>query len=276
MFFAWTDLPRAIKTAVTISLVTCPCGIGIGIPMAQMVAQRKLLSMGIYLRDLNLLEHIQKIKTLVFDKTGTLTLAELRIKNPQEIDTLSTQDQSVLFHAAAQSQHPVSQSIYQNMITKSLPLANLQVQETAGHGLEIKFESDRYFMGRSDVNATFVFEKNGEKLIHLEFEETLLEDARPVFEYLKLQNYRLHVLSGDKIEKVASIANKLGIQESEYTAQCTPQQKEQWLQTNHPETSLFLGDGLNDSLALESALISGASLSNSLTLLHMRIFIFQP
>lgn len=275
LFFVFSDLPRAVKTAVTISLVTCPCGIGIGIPMAQMVAQRKLLSMGIYIRDLNLLEHLQKIKTLVFDKTGTLTLAELCIKNPQAIESLSLKDQSVLFHAAAQSQHPVSQAIYQHMITRSLPWEAIDVKETPGEGLDVRCGQDCYFIGKGQEQSRLIFTKNNQTLIQLEFEETLLEGAKPVFENLADQNYQIHVLSGDKSERVDEIAQKLGIKRGQYTAQCTPTQKEDWLRAHHPETTLFLGDGLNDSLALKSALISGASLSNSFNLASHANFYFS-
>ena len=275
LFFAFSDLPRAIKTAVTISLVTCPCGIGIGIPMAQMVAQRKLLAMGIYIRDLNLLEHLQKIKTLVFDKTGTLTLAELRIKNPEAIDALSLKDQSVLFHASAQSQHPISQAIYQHMITYALAWEKIEVNEIPGQGLHVECGHDRYFLGKGKDQSRFSFIKNDDNLMQLEFEETLLEDARPVFANLSKQNYQLHVLSGDKAERVEEVANKLGIQKNQYSAQCTPMQKEEWLRAHHPESILFLGDGLNDSLALKSAMISGASLSNSFNLASHANFYFS-
>jgi Cu2+-exporting ATPase len=275
LYFAFTDLERAIKTAVTISLVTCPCGIGIGIPMAQMVAQRKLLSMGIYLRDLNLLEHLSKIKTLVFDKTGTLTLSELRIKNPEELSKLSEHEKTILFNAASQSQHPVSQSIYQHLLSEDLPWKSIELNEVPGKGLDVVDGENHFFLGRSTTSEGLIFSKNQNELMKLEFEETLLEDAKPIFRSLQDHSYAIQILSGDKAEKVDQVAIRLGLAQHQYMSRCTPDQKEGWIKKNHPEQILFLGDGLNDSLALRSALISGVSLSSSLSLASNANFYFS-
>ncbi len=275
MFYVFSDVSRAIKTAVTISLVTCPCGIGIAIPMAQTIAQRKLLSMGIYLRDLNLLEHLQKIKNLVFDKTGTLTLAELKIKNANDLSKLSMQDLSVLYHATAQSQHPVSRSIYQYLVNKQMPWKDVLVSEIPGRGLQVNAEGVQYFIGRSENNRELIFTKEEQSLIHLEFEETLLNDANQVFTGLSSNGYRIQILSGDKPEKVREISKRLGLNDDQCLSRCTPQDKETWIERNNPETTLFLGDGLNDSLAMRKAKISGVALSDSLSLASNANFYFS-
>ncbi|MCC7459951.1 MAG: heavy metal translocating P-type ATPase metal-binding domain-containing protein [Proteobacteria bacterium] len=273
--FAFTDLERAIKTAVTISLVTCPCGIGIAIPMAQMFAQRRLLSMGIYLRDLNMLEHLNDIKTMVFDKTGTLTLADLRIKNPEILKNLAAHDLAVLFHASSQSQHPVSRAIYQHLVSRKIPYVEMKVIEIPGKGLDIENENTTYFLGRADTGDSLIFEKNGVKLVSLEFEETLLEDAAPIFQKLKNDGYQLQVLSGDRFEKVSAVARQLGLSSVQQLSKCTPADKEEWIRSHHPANILFLGDGLNDSLALRLAKISGVSISNSLSLASNANFYFS-
>lgn len=264
--FAFSDLERAIKTVITISLVTCPCGIGIAIPMTQMFVQRKLLSMGIYLRDLNMLEHLKEIKTMVFDKTGTLTLSELRIKNAYVLNQLDSKDLTVLFHASSQSQHPVSRAIYQHLMVQKMPWVEMKVTEMLGQGLDIELDHTKYFLGRTQAGEGLVFEKNGVELVRLEFEETLLEDATPVFQKLKNDGYQLQVLSGDHAEKVGAIATQLGLNEDQFLSKCSPKDKEHWIKTHQPERILFLGDGLNDSLALRLSKISGVSISNSLSL----------
>ncbi len=275
LFYAFRDMSRAIKIAVTISLVTCPCGIGIAIPMAQTVAQRKLLSLGIFLRDLNLLEHLKKIGTLVFDKTGTLTLAELKIKNPQDLEKLNSGDISVLFHSVAQSQHPISRTIYQYLAPRNIPWKDVTIREIPGKGLDVHSDGIDYFVGRSESNQELSFTKRGVALLDLHFEETLLEDAKPIFHHLISEGYQIQILSGDKMEKVSEIAKRLDLSPSHYQAQCTPQQKESWIKQHGPENILFLGDGLNDSLALRSAGISGVALSDSLSLASNANFYFS-
>lgn len=75
--FAGSDVSLTIKNALLPSIavicVACPCALGLATPTALMVGMGKGASMGILIKDGEMLERACKIKTCVFDKTGTLT-----------------------------------------------------------------------------------------------------------------------------------------------------------------------------------------------------------
>lgn len=266
-YWGFHDPSRIFPVLSALFIVTCPCSLGLSIPLAQAITHRLLSREGVLVRKESFFEKAQKVKKIFFDKTGTLTLSDLTLGNRTKLDLLSIKDKEILFSAAAQSRHPVSRSIFQALLTEHLSEREIKVTEILGEGLHIKTQDDSYFLGRpqdlsnsSSFEQTVVFQKNGKTLTTLFLKENYLGEARQNLDQLRKKGFELFLLSGDAKERVLSAAQELGFNQSHAFFEKKPQDKEKVIQTLGKKEGLMVGDGLNDCDALTQASLSGTPL----------------
>src|SRR5262249_25958335 len=110
-FIGWMiatgDAHFAVTTAIAVLIITCPCALGLAVPMVQVVASQGLFAQGIMAKGGGGLERLAEADHVVFDKTGTLTSGV-----PQLIDVgIDANLLAIAASMASGSHHPYSRAI---------------------------------------------------------------------------------------------------------------------------------------------------------------------
>ena len=88
---AWwwpTDPQHALMVAVSVLIVTCPCALSLATPVAMLSAAGTLAREGVLVRNLQALEALAAVDTVVFDKTGTLTHDRMTLRSVAFVDSV--------------------------------------------------------------------------------------------------------------------------------------------------------------------------------------------
>ncbi|MCB0272032.1 MAG: heavy metal translocating P-type ATPase metal-binding domain-containing protein [Bdellovibrionales bacterium] len=274
LWFAISDISHALSVAISIAVVTCPCSLGLAIPLARTIAHRLLLQEGVFIQKPYVLDHVRTIQNIAFDKTGTITMSQLVWRNVEVVDQMCLDDQKALFNAVSRSYHPASRAIYERMASLQLEVVAMDVREEVGKGLHFKYQGDSYYLGRSlhvknkeeRLEYEVQFYKGENKLKTFQFEEVIQEDMKEVLESLEKKAKHTFMVSGDQSHRVYALAKSLHFKEEHVFSQCTPDQKRSIISNISSSPTMYIGDGLNDQLALDSAKVSALSLHGRLQL----------
>lgn len=245
---------------------------------------------GILVKDGRALDMLQKVDTIVFDKTGTLTEEIPQIERVIAGDGFSTEQ--VLQYAASaeyRQQHPIAQAICNHATQQNIKLLTVTETDYAiGHGLKVVLKditdaagkeqgiligSRRFIQnagitvpepieliqqeaGEKGYSIVYVAEENGVLIGAIELRPSLRPQTRQTIQALHELGISLYIISGDQEQPTRHLAQSLGI--DHYFAETLPEGKAQHIKALQEKghTVCFIGDGINDSVALQKADVS--------------------
>ncbi len=263
------DWHASTTIAIAVLIITCPCALGLAVPIVQVVAARRLFENGIMVKDGSALERLAEIDGVAFDKTGTLTLGRPALVNADEVAPAVMR---VALGMTIGSRHPAAQAIAEAAAQRvgNVPAFD-RIEEVPGLGLEARLGADTYRLGRPDwttgqwarddasaAASISVLARNGELLAVFELEDRVRHDARETVDRMRRQDLTVEILSGDRAPVVEDLATKLGI--CDFAAGLLPAEKVAWVAAHEAagRKVLMVGDGLNDAPALSAAYVSMA------------------
>jgi Cu2+-exporting ATPase len=259
---AGADWDFALQVTVATLIITCPCALGLAVPMVHAVAAGRLSRSGILLKDGAALERLAKIDSVVFDKTGTLTTG---------IPALAgyTGEAATLPFAVALarvSNHPYARGIAAGLA--DIPAATLaDIGEVPGSGVEARssdgalwrFGSPRWAANDlARTEAAVVLTRNGALLATFRFQENLRRGAFDAVAAVKSLGLATRIASGDAEDRVAKMAARL--ETDSHAGGLKPSEKIALIQREKSagRSVLMVGDGINDAPALAAADVSMA------------------
>lgn len=235
----------------------------------------------ILIKDGRSLELLNEVDTVVFDKTGTLTMGQPHVSQVYAVAELSERD--VLQYAAtaeAKQDHPIAQAISAEAIAREIDI--LSIDETAyeiGYGIQVTIDgklvrvgSWRFMqMNNISIPATLqtiqadVYEE-GKSLVlvavdtavigAIVLQPTLRPEVESLVVDLKQRGLQLYIISGDHDTPTRRLAHQLGM--DGYFAEVLPEDKANLIYEleESGRRVCFIGDGINDSIALKRATVS--------------------
>lgn len=255
------SVPEAVQVMISIFVVSCPCALGVAVPLAEELAASRAEKLGVFVRTLALWKRLLRVKRAVFDKTGTLTLENPVVENPEALRALSPEAQRALRTLVTGNLHPVSRSLF-DALGPGETAPGQEVSEHIGQGLEFTdADAVHWSLGRpqtSGAAADAVLRRQGQEIAGFRFRDELRDESLEEIRTLQQRRIAVHILSGDRESKVAHIAQQLGLSTDHWQAALTPEQKADWVRHHDADDTLYIGDGANDSLAFDAALCAGS------------------
>ncbi|WP_265587584.1 heavy metal translocating P-type ATPase [Sphingomicrobium arenosum] len=259
---------QALLIAVSVLIITCPCALGLAVPVAQVVAAGAFMRSGILVREGSAFERLAGVTRALFDKTGTLTRGDLR---PLSLP-LGPENRAVLAAMVAASTHPLSRAI-RCRLEDVVPATLDSIDEHVGQGLEARIGGRLYRFGRPDWVGLRVADSETQALAAfaelprgastlIRFEDQLRPEARASLASLSRLGVASEMLSGDRAASVERVGGALGIPARGGVDPGAKEARIVALQFDGHGV-LMVGDGLNDGPALKRADVSMAPASAS-------------
>jgi len=281
-FIVWyfvlnSSLEFTLTRFISVLVIACPCALGLAIPTAVTVGVGRGAELGILIKNSEVLETSENLKTILFDKTGTLTKGKPEVT---DIIGIGIDEKELLKLTASvekNSQHPLAEAIVRKAREKGIELVKTEKFNTfEGKGVIAKVQRKEVIIGNRVLfkNKNISFSKEiEEKISQLEYDgktvifialskkilgvmaiaDTLKETTKDAIKEFEKMNFNVAMITGDNAKTANAIANQIGIKK--VLAEILPQDKANEVKKlqDNGETVAFIGDGINDAIALTQA-----------------------
>ena len=260
------DFNEWIYKALIFLVTACPCALVISVPLGYFCGVGRASKEGVLVKGSDGLENLAKLEAIIFDKTGTITEGKFEVRNIVNKDISKEELLKIAAYLEYYSTHPIALSITSayNGYIDSAQVHNYK--EISGHGIIAYIGDKKYIIGNDklffkqgvsvpkvDTIGTVIYIGTDKCLGYIVIGDKIKHSAINLINDLKMLNInRLVILSGDNEDVTKKVALEIGI--DEYYFNLLPVDKVQKLKEIKCESfTAFVGDGINDALALKEA-----------------------
>jgi len=270
-FLAGKPPQACLIRAITVMVISCPCALGIAIPLARVAGISLAAGNGLLVRDFSALGMADRISTVVFDKTGTLTTGRWAL---QDIICLGGfEEERILAYAAAiesRSHHFIAVEIRSRALRIHVDVPDAEDIQDMGQGIEgridgfaVRIGSPEWVGPLNSGSESFAEDNGAVSRVFLRiadqpaaifvFGDRIRPTAPEALNVLRQMGKKLAMISGDEPRAVKFVADALDIEN--YRGGLTPLEKAEFIRglCRSGETTAMVGDGVNDAPALAGA-----------------------
>ena len=247
----------SILAFVSVVVIACPCAIGLAGPITLLISSSHASRNGIVIKNPSSLDRLSKVSRVIFDKTGTLT-EPVPIISDITAHGNHTRDEVLLlaYSVESYSNHPIARAICQEARKKNLAARKGEgVEELPGIGIMGRVDGREVRIKRSTKggSSTISVMSDGEEIGTIAMSYKLRDNAPWVISKFREMGIRTAIVTGDSKSEGKRIAEMLRI--DDVFSEAMPEDKSK-IVIDYQEKGdyvMFVGDGINDSIALETA-----------------------
>lgn len=283
-FVGWmisgSDINFALKMAISVIVISCPCSLGLATPTAIMAGTGNAASHGILIRSGECLETAKNVTTVLLDKTGTVTEGELSVTNVMAVSEIPIEENMLMAAVLeAASDHPYAKAIRMEALkyVSAKEIMNheiFNVKSIQGEGLKGVINEKPYCIGNEKLmneegisveaftNEIARFREAGKTVLFLASDKVdalfavadkIRPDSKEAVSMLSKAGKKIVLLTGDNEKSAEAIAKEAGI--PIVISDVLPDEKHEKVSVliENGENVAMVGDGINDAAALMKA-----------------------
>ncbi len=266
----WSQIDPAhvLPVVIAVLVVSCPCALALGTPVALASAARGFARLGILTTGSDVLEKLPRITHVVLDKTGTLTQPQMSVSQVRVGDSGLLRDEVLRLAGRLErvSRHPVATAFED--YDDGGRVEDAEAVMAAGvrgsiEGRELALGKPAWIgerLGRDlappGPGQWIALAGDGTLIAWLRLDSPLREGAGELVGQLKARGVEILLASGDRTDNVAEMAQRLGIERFE--GDLEPSDKLDLVRQLQAEGArvAMVGDGINDAPVLAGADVS--------------------
>ena len=248
-FLVSKEFDTSINRAIAVLMISCPCSLGLATPLSILVGSSRAIKLSIIYNNTEIFEKASKIDAIVFDKTGTLSEGKFEV-----VDFVGNNEHlDIIYTLESISNHPIAKCLTAYCLSKNAAIIEgLTPKEVIGKGVQ----ANDYFIKK--INQDVILTKDNVEIARLTIKDKIKEDAFNTINNLYKQNIEVYMLTGDNKDIALEVAKTLNIKESNVFYEVKPEDKLNVIESLQQQSKkvAFVGDGINDALALNKADLS--------------------
>jgi len=273
---AGAETGEAVRNAVAVLIIACPCALGLATPTGIMVGSGRGAELGVLFKDAEVFERSRDIDTVVFDKTGTLTRGAMTLA---DLEVIGDEHEFLrrVGSVEAASSHPIGKAVALGAEERSVELTtDVETETLPGRGVIGRIAETTVVVGNAKLFAdrglvvpaalseavdryearghtAFLAGWDGEARGALAVADTVRPSSAEAVARLGRAGIATALVTGDNRRTAEAIAAQVGI--SDVMAEVMPGEKAAEIVRlqGAGRTVAFVGDGINDAPALAGA-----------------------